>query len=108
MDAQALEDASGRGEEGSVTKAIFMDRDGTLIREVGYLKMIEDMKFTPHASEALRIFHDLGFLNIVITNQSAVARGLLRKVSKLLQQIRDLFTLIEYTKPYTLKQQLNF
>lgn len=58
-------------------KAIFIDRDGTLIHEVGYLKMLEDLKFTPKAMDALRIFHQLGFLNIVITNQSAVARGLL-------------------------------
>jgi hypothetical protein len=43
------------------------------------------------------------------TDYPSVFHGsLLRKVSKLLQQIRDLFTLIEYTKPYTLKQQLNF
>ena len=58
-------------------KAIFIDRDGTLIHEVGYLKMLEDLRFTPKAIDALRIFHQLGFLNIVITNQSAVARGLL-------------------------------
>jgi len=58
-------------------KAIFIDRDGTLIHEVGYLKMLEDLRFTPKAIDALRIFHQLGYLNIVITNQSAVARGLL-------------------------------
>lgn len=58
-------------------KAIFLDRDGTLIDEVSYLRMMEDLRFTPRAAEALRIFHGLGFLNIVITNQSAVSRGLL-------------------------------
>jgi D,D-heptose 1,7-bisphosphate phosphatase len=58
-------------------KAVFLDRDGTLIEEVGYLRMLEDLRFTPRAAEALRIFHDHGYLNIVITNQSAVARGLL-------------------------------
>ena len=60
-----------------MNKAIFLDRDGTLIDEVGYLRMMEDLRFTPRAAEALRKFHTLGFLNIVITNQSAVARGLL-------------------------------
>ena len=58
-------------------KAIFIDRDGTLIQEVGYLKMMQDLRFTPRAAEALQIFQKLGYLNIVITNQSAVARGLL-------------------------------
>jgi D,D-heptose 1,7-bisphosphate phosphatase len=61
----------------SINKAIFLDRDGTLIDEVGYLRMMEDLRFTPLAAEALRIFQNLGYLNIVITNQSAVARGLL-------------------------------
>jgi D,D-heptose 1,7-bisphosphate phosphatase len=60
-----------------MNKAIFVDRDGTLIDEVGYLRMMEDLRFTPRAAEALRIFQNLGYLNIVITNQSAVARGLL-------------------------------
>jgi D,D-heptose 1,7-bisphosphate phosphatase len=60
-----------------MNKAIFIDRDGTLIHEVGYLKMMEDLRFTPRATEALRLFQQAGFLNIVITNQSAVARGLL-------------------------------
>jgi D-glycero-D-manno-heptose 1,7-bisphosphate phosphatase len=60
-----------------MNKAVFIDRDGTLIEEVGYLRMMEDLRFTPRAAEALRAFHQHGFLNIVITNQSAVARGLL-------------------------------
>jgi D-glycero-D-manno-heptose 1,7-bisphosphate phosphatase len=58
-------------------KAIFMDRDGTLVQEVGYLKLLEDLRFTHKATEALRIFRELGYLNLVITNQSAVARGIL-------------------------------
>ena len=73
-------------------KAIFLDRDGTLVEEVGYLKMIEDMRFTPKALEALKIFHDLGFLNIVITNQSAVARGLLspKELKKIHKRLGEL------------------
>jgi D-glycero-D-manno-heptose 1,7-bisphosphate phosphatase len=58
-------------------KAIFIDRDGTLVQEVGYLKMLEDLSFTFRATDALRIFRELGYLNIVITNQSAIARGIL-------------------------------
>ncbi len=60
-----------------MNKAIFIDRDGTLIQEVGYLKMLEDLRFTFRAMDALSIFKDLGYLNIVVTNQSAIARGIL-------------------------------
>ena len=75
-----------------MNKAIIMDRDGTLIHEVGYLKMIEDMRFTPHATDALRIFHDLGYLNIVVTNQSAIARGLLspKELKQIHRRLKEL------------------
>ena len=68
-------------------KAIFVHRDGSLIQEVSYLRMMEDLRFTTRAAEALRIFAELGYLNIVITNQSAVARGLLSP--KLLNKIHQ-------------------
>ncbi|HET6268132.1 MAG TPA: HAD family hydrolase [Acidobacteriota bacterium] len=73
-------------------KAIFIDRDGTLIEEVGYLKMIEDLRFTTRATQALRIFHELGFLNIVMTNQSAIARGILseKELKKIHQRLKIL------------------
>jgi D-glycero-D-manno-heptose 1,7-bisphosphate phosphatase len=73
-------------------KAIFIDRDGTLIHEVGYLKMINDLRFTVRAVQALEIFHELGYLNIVITNQSAVARGILspKELNKIHQRMKTL------------------
>ena len=73
-----------------MNKAIFIDRDGTLIQEGGYLRMLEDLRFTPRAAEALRTFHSLGYLNVVITNQSAVARGLLspKAVNKIHQRLK--------------------
>lgn len=58
-------------------KAIFLDRDGTINEEVDYLLHKEDIKLIEGAIEALDIFKKLGFLNIIITNQSAVARGFL-------------------------------
>lgn len=58
-----------------MTKAIFLDRDGTINRDVGYLSRKEDIEIIPGAFEALRTFKKLGFLNIVITNQSGIARG---------------------------------
>jgi D-glycero-D-manno-heptose 1,7-bisphosphate phosphatase len=71
-------------------KAIFIDRDGTLIEEVGYLKMLEDLRFTPRAINALQIFHQHGFMNIVITNQSAIARGILspKELNKIHQKMK--------------------
>ncbi len=58
-----------------MNKAIFLDRDGTINEEVNYLKRPEDIKIIPNAIKALRLFKSLGFLNIIITNQSGVARG---------------------------------
>lgn len=60
-----------------MNKAIFLDRDGTLIEEVGYLKRIEDIRIFPNTKSALEKFKSLGFLNIVVTNQSGIARGYL-------------------------------
>jgi D-glycero-D-manno-heptose 1,7-bisphosphate phosphatase len=75
-----------------MNKAIFIDRDGTLIQEVGYLKMLDDLRFTFRATEALHIFKELGYLNIVITNQSAVARGILspKELKKIHQRMTAL------------------
>jgi D-glycero-D-manno-heptose 1,7-bisphosphate phosphatase len=75
-----------------VKKAVFLDRDGTLVQEVGYLRMLEDLRFTPRAAEALHVFATLGYLNIVITNQSAVARGLLspKALNKIHQKLKTM------------------
>ena len=58
-------------------KAIFLDRDGTLIEEVGHLHRTEDIAIYPEAFAAVRKINRNGALAIVITNQSAIARGLL-------------------------------
>ncbi len=60
-----------------MTKAIFLDRDGTINEEVDYLRRMEDIRIYPEAAPALAKFKQMGFLNIVITNQSGVARGYL-------------------------------
>jgi D,D-heptose 1,7-bisphosphate phosphatase len=58
-----------------MSRAIFLDRDGTLIEEVNYLKRTDEIKVFDPVKEALRTFKNLGFLNIIITNQSGIARG---------------------------------
>lgn len=56
-------------------QAVFFDRDGTLNVDKDYLYRIEDFEWTPEAVEAIRYCHQQGYLVIVITNQSGVARG---------------------------------
>ncbi|HOD29701.1 MAG TPA: HAD family hydrolase [Syntrophales bacterium] len=56
--------------------AIFLDRDGTINEEVGYLDRIEKLRLIPGAAEAIRLLNAAGFRVAVVTNQSGVARGL--------------------------------
>lgn len=56
-------------------KAIFLDRDGTINVEKHYLYKIEDFEFLPRVIDALKILQSAGFLLIIITNQSGIARG---------------------------------
>ncbi len=56
-------------------RAVFLDRDGTICEEVGYLDSVERMRLIPRAAEAVRRINARGFKTIVVTNQSGVARG---------------------------------
>lgn len=56
-------------------KAIFLDRDGTINIDKGYVYKSEDFEFIDGVPETLKYFKDMGYLLIVITNQSGVARG---------------------------------
>lgn len=58
-----------------MNKAVFLDRDGTINEEVDYLKSPDDLHVYPYTIEALQILKNKGFQNIIITNQSGVARG---------------------------------
>ncbi len=55
--------------------AVFMDRDGTICDEVGYLDSFERFRLIPRSGAAIRLLNDRGFKVVVITNQSGVARG---------------------------------
>ncbi len=56
-------------------KIVFLDRDGTINKEVNYLHRPEDLQFLPGAAEAMKALKDAGFKLVVITNQAGVARG---------------------------------
>ena len=56
-------------------RAVFLDRDGTLCEEVGYLNSVEQMRLISRAGEAVRLLNQKGFKVVVVTNQSGVARG---------------------------------
>ena len=56
-------------------RAIFLDRDGTINKYVGFLRNIDDMILLPGVAEAIKLINDSGFLCIVVTNQPVIARG---------------------------------
>ncbi len=56
--------------------AIFMDRDGTLNEPVGFINHISMFRLFPWSVEAVRVVNRAGFLAVLVTNQSGVARGL--------------------------------
>jgi len=56
-------------------KVIFLDRDGVINQEVGYLHKSKNFKFIDGIFEACKYFQSLGFKVIVVTNQSGIARG---------------------------------
>ena len=56
--------------------AAFLDRDGVLIEDCGYPHRLEHLVLIPGAAEAVRRLKSLGYLTVIVTNQSGVARGL--------------------------------
>jgi D-glycero-D-manno-heptose 1,7-bisphosphate phosphatase len=56
-------------------RAVFLDRDGTLIEDKDYLHRPEEVVVFPGAGEALQRLQDAGFLLIIVTNQSGIGRG---------------------------------
>lgn len=56
-------------------KAVFLDRDGTINKYVGFLRNIDDFELIDGVAEAIRRINDSGYLAIVVTNQPVIARG---------------------------------
>lgn len=56
-------------------RAVFIDRDGTISEEVGYINHTSRFRLFPYSAEAINRLHENGFLAILVTNQAGVARG---------------------------------
>jgi D-glycero-D-manno-heptose 1,7-bisphosphate phosphatase len=60
-----------------VKPAVFLDRDGTIVEDVGYLHRSDQLAIFPWTVDAIRALNRAGLPVIVVTNQSAIARGIL-------------------------------
>ncbi|MBR0070311.1 MAG: HAD family hydrolase [Synergistaceae bacterium] len=80
-------------------KAVFLDRDGTINIDKGYLYRISDFEFLPGAVEALRNLQEAGYLLIIITNQSGIGRGYYTE--------EDFMRLTDYMKSELAKSGVN-
>ena len=58
-------------------KAVFLDRDGTMIEDVGYLDRLERLKLFPYTIDAVRLLNRAGYKVVVVTSQNGVAQGVL-------------------------------
>jgi D-glycero-D-manno-heptose 1,7-bisphosphate phosphatase len=57
-------------------RGVFLDRDGTVLEEAGYLDRLERLVFFPFAIDTIRLLNRAGFAVVIITNQSGVGRGM--------------------------------
>ncbi|MFT3828047.1 MAG: HAD family hydrolase [Chitinophagaceae bacterium] len=74
-DARRARGRARRDPEEPVSAAVFLDRDGTLIEEVGYLDRAERIALYPYAADAIRALNRAGIRVVMVTNQSGIARG---------------------------------
>jgi D-glycero-D-manno-heptose 1,7-bisphosphate phosphatase len=72
----------------SAARAVFLDRDGTLIEDTGYVRDPRGMRLLPGAAEAVVLLNRAEWLPIVVTNQSGIARGLLTQAEYLATERR--------------------
>ena len=76
-------------------RTVFLDRDGTIVEDLDFLTDLAQLRLIPGAAQAIRELNEAGFLVVVVTNQSGVARGFLsektlneihRQLAQLLQK----------------------
>lgn len=59
----------------SLRRAVFLDRDGVLNEDLGYVGQVERFKIFPYVGPALKLLSEKGFLFVIVTNQSGIERG---------------------------------
>lgn len=60
-------------------QAVFLDRDGTMLEEAGYLASMDRLVFFPYTLDAVRLLNRAGFAVVVVTNQAGIARGIVKE-----------------------------
>lgn len=77
-----------------LSPAVFLDRDGTLIEEVGYLDRLERLTLFPWSIDAVRLLNHAGLRVVVLTNQAGVARGIIDEsfIAVAHQHLQERFT----------------
>jgi D-glycero-D-manno-heptose 1,7-bisphosphate phosphatase len=66
-----------RPQQAGTRTGVFLDRDGTIIEDAGYLRDPRDVRLLPGSAQAIRCLNVAGVPAIVVSNQSGIARGLL-------------------------------
>jgi histidinol-phosphate phosphatase family protein len=61
---------------GAGQRAVFLDRDGTVIEEAGYLDRLDRLVIFPWSIDAIRLLNRGGFSVVIVTNQAGIAKGL--------------------------------
>lgn len=77
-------------EQSSLRAGVFLDRDGTMCEEVGYLNHVSRFRMFAFVAGAVRRLNDAGYAVIVVSNQSGVARGYFPE--SLVQQVNEVMT----------------
>ena len=87
-------------------KAVFLDRDGVLNKEVSFVKTPKELQIYDFAAPAIKLLNNSGYLCIVITNQSMIARGFsslenLDKIHRKFPSLNVIFFLSKYSSKGT-------
>jgi len=61
----------------ALRRAVFLDRDGTLNVDTGYISRPEDVRLIPNAAEGARVLMKAGYALVIVSNQSGIARGMM-------------------------------
>jgi D-glycero-D-manno-heptose 1,7-bisphosphate phosphatase len=71
-------------------RAVFIDRDGTISEEVGYVNHPSRYRVFPYSAEAVRLLNDANYLAVLVTNQAGVARGYFAE--EMIGMVHDILT----------------